>query len=263
MLRHLINIHLEMKASYKVWWMAGLLCILLSALFFLASLVDQRTVNSINTWYKPMKFCLSVGIYLLTIIWIIDFLNIAKKRKNRLVRYVSVIILLELFLIVMQGARGIPSHYNITSTPNKIIFQLMGVLIVLNTILLIRITILYLKNKTKPNHISQHLVNFIIVGLLLLLFSSIIGGFMIGFNRHLTSPEITSNLYIPILDWKLGSGDLRISHFLGIHGLQIFALAGIYINSSPDLKKLKLFGFYTFVGAYYLIVFSVFIFTLY
>jgi membrane-associated HD superfamily phosphohydrolase len=260
MKKHLVNIHLEMKTRYPSWWKAGWFCLLLFAIFLLFSLIDQRHVNSINTWYKPMKFCLSVGIYLLTIIWVIDLLNISQKRKSKLITFISFIILLELLLIIIQGARGIASHYNISSIFNVVIFQLMGICIAINTIVLIWVTVLYFKKKSRPKHISKHMTNLIMFGLMLLLFSSAIGGKMIGLNQHTTSPENISKLYIPFLDWKLGSGDLRISHFLGMHGLQIFALAGIYINATPNL--LKLISLYTLVILYCLIVISVFLFAL-
>jgi hypothetical protein len=248
-----------MKTRYPLWWKAGWLCILLSTIFFLASLVDQRQVNTINTWYKPMKFCLSVGVYLLTIVWVVDLLNVAQKRKNKLIRNISIIILFELFLIILQGARGVHSHYNMSTIANMVIFQLMGIFIAINTLFLIWVTILYFKKKTKPKHISQHMKNFILLGLLLLLFSSAIGGKMIGLNHPLASQEIAAKLYIPILDWKLGSGDLRISHFLGMHGLQIFAIAGIYINSLHSFKKIKLLALYALVLLYCFTVLGIFL----
>lgn len=209
-----------------------------------------------------MKFCVSVGIYLLTIIWVIDLLNIAQKRKEKIIKILSIIILFELFLIVLQGARGVSSHYNISSILNVVIFQLMGIAIAINTFFLIWITFQYCKKKSKPKNISIHLTNFILIGLLLLLFSSAIGGKMIGLNNHLAAPDITSNFYIPLLDWKPSAGDLRISHFLGMHGLQLFAFFGIYINFAPSLSRLKLIGFYTLIIMYCILVAAVFIISL-
>ncbi len=98
---------------------------------------------------------------------------------------------------------------------------------------------------------------FVLSGLLL--FSSVIGGKMIGNNNHLSSPEVFATIQIPFIDWKIGPGDLRISHFLGMHGLQIFALIGIYINGSPSLSRKKIFGFYTLIAVYSILVISVFV----
>ncbi len=263
MKEELYGIHLKMKLQYSLWWSASWFCIILAGIFFLVSMVDLREVNSLNTWYKPAKFCLSVGIYLLTIIWVVHLLNITDKRKRRLIRNISIVIILELALIVVQGGRGVASHFNISSISGMVIFQVMGVLIVINTIFLIRITTLYFKKKSKPSEISWHLLNFIRIGLLLLLFSSLIGGVMIGLNRHLAAPELTANFSIPILNWKLGQGDLKISHFLGMHGLQLFALAGIFINTASHLKKGAVLGIYTFIGLYCLAVVSVFFMAIY
>jgi hypothetical protein len=231
----------------------------MGVVFLLFSLVDSREVNALNTWYKPAKFCISVGIYLMSIIWVVDLLNIADQRKRKLIRNISIVILLELALIVAQGARGVASHFNFSSISGIVIFQLMGVLIAINTIYLIWISILYFMRKSKPINISFHLRNFILLGLLLLLFSSLIGGAMIGLNRHLASPDAVAAFNIPILDWKIGQGDLRISHFLGMHGLQLFALAGISLSTLSNLKKASVVGLYIIVGLYCLAVVSVFL----
>ncbi len=259
MKQYLVNIHLEMKARYPIWWKAGWFCLFLFVIFFFISLIDHRQVNSLNTWYKPMKFCLSVGIYLLTIIWVIDLLNIDPKRKEKLVRNISIIILLELFVIVLQGARGVASHFNFSSIFNMVVFQLMGICIAINTIFLIWITFLYFKKKSRPKHISKHMTNFILLGLILFLFSSAIGGKMIGLNHHLASPDVIAKIQLPFVDWKIGSGDLRISHFLGMHGLQLFALIGIYISISPNQKKITIISLYSLVIIYCAAVSSIFL----
>jgi heme A synthase len=259
MKEQLYAIHSQMKSQYPIWWKASWICLLTACIFLLISLVDLREVNALNTWYKPAKFCLSVGIYLMTIIWVVDLLNIADQRKRRLIRNISIVILLELALIVIQGARGVASHFNISSIPNVVIFQLMGVLIAINTIFLIWILALYFKKKSKPINIPTHLRNFIRLGLLLLLFSSLIGGAMIGLNRHLVSPDSVAIFHIPILDWKIGQGDLRISHFLGMHGLQLFALGGIAIDTTSKPSKGIVTGLYFLFGMYCISVLGVFL----
>ena len=46
-------------------------------LFFVAlilSLVDERLVMGLNVWIKPMKFMVSITVYLWTVAWFIDYL---------------------------------------------------------------------------------------------------------------------------------------------------------------------------------------------
>lgn len=259
MRKQLSAIHSQMTTRYPTWWRASWLCLILAGIFLAISIVDPREVSGLNTWYKPAKFCLSVGIYLLTIIWVVDLLNIEDQRKRKMIRNISIVILLELALIVMQGARGVKSHFNISSISGAVIFQLMGVLIVINTVFLIWITALYFKKRSKPMGISLHMRNFIRLGLFLLLFSSLIGGAMIGLNRHLASPELIATFQVPLLDWKLGQGDLRISHFLGMHGLQLFALGGIAIDTASKPSKGMVSGLYFLFGLYCIGVLGVFL----
>ena len=35
---------------------------------------------------------------------------------------------------------------------------------------------------------------------------------------------------LPLLNWSVKAGDLRVPHFLGVHSLQIFPLMGHFLN---------------------------------
>jgi hypothetical protein len=107
--------------------MAMLIAALISG--FLA-IVDPRLFQGVSTWVKPLKFQLSTVIYLLTLALFMSWLP-AQKRNSWLARYVvwSAVVagVFEVVYITWQGALGLPSHYNRTSSFYATMYTLMGV----------------------------------------------------------------------------------------------------------------------------------------
>jgi hypothetical protein len=101
---------------------------------------ETRQILGVNMWLKPFKFYASVGIMVLTMGWLLHYLNNAKAIR----RYSTGIVITMFFengLILLQAIRGTKSHYNISSPFNLIIFNLMGVFILAFTIICILICI--------------------------------------------------------------------------------------------------------------------------
>ncbi|UOQ77915.1 hypothetical protein MUN84_04530 [Hymenobacter sp. 5516J-16] len=128
----------------------------------------------------------------------------------------------EMVCIVTQAARGTTSHYNIDSGFDMLVFNLMGVFIMLNTIL--TMWAVYLVWRHRP-HGPAGYVWGVRLGLLLFLLGSLLGGMMIHLNQHTVgAPDGGPGL--PGLGWSTRAGDLRIAHFLGLHSLQVVPLLG-------------------------------------
>jgi hypothetical protein len=202
--------------------------LLLFVLMAIASFIDPRHVHGVSTWHKPMKFALSIAIYLITMVGLVYYLNISERSKRRIIRLIYWVLLIEYVLLFIQAARGVPSHFNHSTPFNLIVFNTMGLLIAINTFALLYVAILYFAPKSRPNKMNTNTIWLIRMGLLLILFSSAIGARMVGFNHHLAQSEAVL-FVVPFMGWKVGSGDLRISHFLGMHGLQLFPLMPIIL----------------------------------
>lgn len=188
---------------------------------------DSRTVLGLNVWVKPAKFLFSVGVNLLTVSWLLtQFDQWNPGRMTRLSKWMAWLLNLEVALIVMQGARGVQSHYNIATPFDGIVFGVMGGLIGLATIIMGYLTWIAW---TKPLNIRKPLLWAIRIGLLLFILASVQGGYMSQHFSHAVGvPD--GGAGIPLFNWSTEGGDLRIAHFLGLHGLQLFPILAFMLR---------------------------------
>ena len=106
-----------------------------------AIVIDDRTLLGVNVWIKPLKFLISGGIYVATVGYLITFYPYSKKKKDILRNINSWALLLEIAIIVYQGARGVQSHYNQASLFDGLLFAAMGILISINVLLMVLLLI--------------------------------------------------------------------------------------------------------------------------
>jgi hypothetical protein len=192
-------------------------------------LVDDTPILGINRWIKPFKFFISIAIYLLTFCWLSGDLP-----KSRFIRIFSgrivLAMIVEITIIVIQAARGIKSHFNMESVEGGILFAIMGLFILYNTLWVILFTIRYFRANLSflphPYMLGTRL------GLLLFLVGSALGGYMSS-NRSHTVGAADGGPGLPLLNWSTHHGDLRIAHFFGLHGLQILILMGLFLAARP------------------------------
>ena len=204
--------------SYTGW-----LNVALAALALALLAADHRLVAGALVWLKPLKFALSIVAFAWTLGWLLADLPAAAQPSVRLLSWgVAVSMLVEQVIIFGQAARGTTSHYNGSSALNALLFGLMGVFILVNT--LMSVWALYLAWHHQP-HGPAGYVWGLRLGLLVFLVGSVLGGFMIHNQQHTVgAPDGGPGL--PGLGWSTRAGDLRVAHFLGMHALQALPLLG-------------------------------------
>jgi hypothetical protein len=203
--------------------LVGVICLLLI-------MQDNLQLLGVSRWLKPMKFYFSVGLMILTMGWLLDYLN-DKKKVKRFSILLTVSMFFENGLILLQAIRGTTSHFNISSSANILIFNLMGVFILIFTVVCIRICIAFFQQKNF--NIPLAYTWGIRLGLVLFIIFSLEGGMMLSLMKHTVGgPDGSPG--IPLLNWSKQYGDLRIAHFFGLHSLQILPLAGYYLSKSKS-----------------------------
>ncbi|WP_051670834.1 hypothetical protein [Bryobacter aggregatus] len=204
----------------------GLLHFAVLAVVLVAMRFDHRELLGVNIWLKPAKFLISSGLYLWTLGWLLNYVEASAFAQSLLGGGASILILLENVAIVTQAARGVRSHFNAATGLDATVFTVMGVLIITNTVL---IAILFWWFCVKPAPLSAAALWGCRLGALLAVLASIEGGYMVFRQAHtLGAPDGSAG--IPVLNWSKEAGDLRIAHFIGLHGLQVLPLAGFWLG---------------------------------
>ncbi|CAN5223176.1 hypothetical protein BH24PSE2_BH24PSE2_22230 [soil metagenome] len=133
----------------------------------------------------------------------------------------------EQVLITLQAARETTSHYNDLTAFDAAVFRTMGLGVGLNSLASGAVLLLFLLHRD-ATHRSAYLWG-IRLGLFVFLLGSLEGMQMVARSAH-TVGLADGGPGIPMLNWSTRGGDLRIAHFLGIHGLQALPLAGYLID---------------------------------
>jgi hypothetical protein len=189
---------------------------------------DSRTVNGANPWLKPLKFEVSVAIFNLTVMWLVSTLRLPPVAAALISRTVALAMFVEIAAIVLQAARGVPSHYNLTTPFNALVFGSMAMAIIANTLSIIGLGIL---SFAPQQHIDSAFAWGIRLGVVLFLLSSVQGFQIVGNNGH-TVGAADGGPGLPFLRWSTKAGDLRIAHFVGLHALQILPILGLLLTGT-------------------------------
>ncbi len=189
-------------------------------------LFDQTQILGINRWIKPIKFFVSIAVYVWTIAVYFQYLPGWEIAKRRISITMAVIFAVEQLAVVGQAARGTTSHFNIGNAFDGMVYAVMGVAIAFNTILT---AVIAWKYFTVRIDLPRPIVIGLQLGLVLFLLGSIEGAYMAAQTGH-TVGGADGGPGLPLVNWSTVAGDLRVAHFLGMHGLQTVPIAAWLVN---------------------------------
>jgi len=213
----------ELLERQRMLALYGLATLLLALPVLALQAVDPRTLHGVGIWAKPAKFLLSVGIFSLTAAWFWGYVR-PERRDGPTMRWTARILIasasFELLYIGFQAARGLESHFNLSSAFHIVMYALMGV-----AALILTATTLPLAweiAKRPRAGLSRDFVAAVATGLVLtFLLGTGLGFYMSSQPGHSVGAE---GGRIVFFGWNRSGGDLRIAHFLGIHAQQAIPL---------------------------------------
>lgn len=219
---------------------------ILFALAFLGTLVgiavDRRVIAGAPAWVKPAKFMISSAIYAFTLIWMLGFVRGRRRLAGAAAWITAVALVVEDALIALQAARGTMSHFNSATVFDARVYDVMAAMTVGLWTGCFLVGLALLRQRLPDPAVAWSLR----LGVVLALVGMSAAFLMVTPTAaQLTAAQAGAGLPIagahtvgradggpglPFLGWSTVAGDLRVAHFVGLHGLQILPLVAFFVT---------------------------------
>lgn len=238
MLTNQRNPFIQMWHTHKGLTIFFYLSVLMLLVALLGMTIDSREVLGQSTWSKSAKFAMSFILYAPTFIWLLTFMSKGKRWFHLALNGIAIALTIEIVVLIIQAARGQAMHFNISTPLNTALWSIMTITIFVFFGITIVGFILILRQKIA----DRSLMHSIRWGFAIMLL-----GLALGFLMPRPTPDQMAILQaggqpemigahtvgapdggpgIPFTGWSTEHGDLRIAHFVGLHGLQVIPLIG-------------------------------------
>jgi hypothetical protein len=247
------GLYARLRAASPPLAAVGTAMLVAAVAFAIGMLVDRRYITGAPAWLKPFKFAVSTAIYSLTLAWIFTLLS-AWPRMRRVVGWTTaVVFVLEVALIAMQAWRGTTSHFNVSSAFNAVVFSVMGVAILVQTIVSVAVAVALWRQRFDDPVLGWALR----FGMVLTIAGALTGPLMTrptaaqleaaraGEPMTVAGAHSVGGLDggrgLPLTGWSREHGDVRVPHFIGLHAVQALALVALGLRrwQRPDAVRRK------------------------
>jgi hypothetical protein len=217
----------------------GLLMLVAAAASVVGIVVDPRVITGAPAWLKPFKFAISTAVYSLTLAWIFGWLP-DWPRVRRVVGWTTaVVFVLEVAIIDTQAWRGTTSHFNASTTLNRVLFIVMGTAILIQTLVSVAVAVALWRQRFADRPLGWALrlgMTLTIAGALTgplmtrptadQLATARAGGGLPIIGAHSVGGA-DGGAGVPVTGWSREHGDVRVPHFVGLHAIQVLALFAV------------------------------------
>ncbi|PPH83881.1 hypothetical protein [Rathayibacter sp. AY1D9] len=203
----------------------------------IALVVDPRELGGQPLWGKPLKFCLSIALYAVTLAWLIGLVP----RRRRLARALGTVaaVGLAVEMVVIGGAAlvGERSHFDVSTPLHAALWASMAVSIMVVWLATLVLAALLARVPLGDPALTLAVRAGLVIGLV---------GMALAFLMTGPSPGQISDYQgvvgahavgvadggpgLPLLGWSTTGGDLRIPHFVGMHALQGLPLLALLLG---------------------------------
>ncbi len=193
-----------------------------------AAFADDRLVNGIEAWTKPLKFQFALAVYLLTLAFFARFLP-AGTTAGRWYRVFATAVVgaiaAEVAWIMAASALGTGSHFN-PSMVGQVVYPVMGALAVLLTSATAVYAVQIARNA--GTELSPAVKAGLVWGLgLTLPLTLVTAGTMSAVESHWVGGLRSDEAGLAVFGWARDGGDLRVAHFFATHAMHLLPAAGL------------------------------------
>jgi hypothetical protein len=220
----------------------GALMLAVSVASLVAMRIDPRVITGAPAWLKPFKFAISTAVYSLTLAWIFTWLP-GRPRLRGIVGWTTAIVfVLEVAIIDAQAWRGTTSHFNVSTPLDRTLFAVMGTAILLQTVVSVAVAVALWRHRFGDRTLGWALR----LGMTLTIAGALTGPLMTRPTEAQLAqaraggpmPTIGSHTVgapdggpgVPVTGWSSEHGDVRVPHFVGLHAIQVLAIAALLLR---------------------------------
>ena len=220
----------------------GILMLVCACASLVGMLVDPRVITGAPAWLKPFKFAISIAIYSLTLAWLFAWLPDWPRVRRVIGWTTAVVFVLEVAIIDLQAWRGTTSHFNVSTPLDGVLFGVMGLAIVTQTLSSVAVVVALWKQQFSDRTLGWALR----LGMTLTIVGALTGGLMTRpTSAQLADARATGRITtagahtvggvdggpgLPVTRWSREHGDLRVPHFIGLHAVQALPLIAIVLR---------------------------------
>lgn len=210
-------------SAFALFWIA-------SAVFHLGVfLLDDTVWAGPVSWRKPIVFSASIGLLLWTYGWVLDRLPDRRRLAWGLAVAMAVSSTLENALIIFQTWRGRASHFNVAESGDALIFNLMGALVGVMSILLVALFVWTLRRRPKSGLDKVAAI----AGLAIIMTGLGIGQWIVNLGTAYVQQFGT----VPEQVINGEAGVVKFPHAIAFHGIQVFIIAAMLLGRSAVSKQ--------------------------
>lgn len=220
--------------NIKLGWLSAGGVLVLLLLSSIGWLVDDRTLNGVSVWSKPLKFNLSFFVHLVTLLLIVQMMRESLRETNWMqwvLRSLYAAVFIELLYIFLQASRGRHSHFNFeTQWETAGYYGLMGgaALVVMLCTFAVGCVSYVEYRADKRSGLKLGIAIGATVGTIATLITAgALASGEITATGHWVGGELTDANGLPFFGWSTTGGDLRVSHFFATHMLQALPILGL------------------------------------
>ena len=212
---------------------------------------DDRTVAGLNPWIKPMKFSGSLGVYFLTLGWLLSYLPGPRWAVRAITWVTAGAIVLESPILVLQATRGVTSHFNVVTPLDTALYLAMGLAAVTQMVFLGWTLLLFCTQRVALPALYLYGIR---AGMALVLIGMLPGFAMVRMGQHSVG-VVDGGAGLPLVNWSTVGGDLRVAHFFGLHAIQVLPVAGLLLARVQDgLGKRRSWAAFTMLVVAYVLL---------
>lgn len=194
---------------------------------------DDRVLNGVSVWAKPMKFNLSFAMHLATLMVFVALMTRAAQTTWTMrwtITITSSAVLVELLYIFLQAARGRASHFNFETGWETIAYYgLMGgaaVIVMIGTLIIGIGAWRGAREDIGPGLQIGILLGAVVGTIATFVTAGALASGVVTTTGHWIGGELTDASGLPVLGWSTTGGDLRVAHFFATHLLQALPSLG-------------------------------------